>query len=154
MDSFKCNNENSLCNSTEQDYYLLGRCQFNFYPKRVALVFTSNFAYRWFLYNFNFAGSRLYIANGLAMLGVFFCARNLLGLFMLISFFRASGNELSNFKATKEAMSPIMLWVYRIACVALTCLNAMWFYKMLLGAIRVVAKSKNASTVEQEITES
>ena len=91
------------------------------------------------------------MANGLLMLAAFFSARNVLGLYMLITFFRATGAELSQ---PSGAMSPVMLWVYRVACITLTGLNGVWFYKMLLGAIRVVAKSKNANSVEQEITES
>ena len=73
---------------------------------------------------------------------------------MLITFYIATGEELRAPRKLGPAISPLMLWIYRIACVTLTGLNAVWFYKMLLGAIRVVGKSRNANAVEQEITES
>ena len=51
---------------------------------------------RWFLYNLNLANTRLYIGNGLAMLATFFLARNVLGFFMAIDFFKSSGRELAH----------------------------------------------------------
>lgn len=75
-------------------------------------------------------------------------------MFMLFSFWAASGLELGNPEPVKDAMSSVMLWVYRIACLTLSSLNAFWFYKMLLGAVRVFGKSRNVNLVEEEIKES
>lgn len=94
------------------------------------------------------------MANGLVMLLAFFSARNCLGLYMLITFFKATEKELQAQRLSGPVMSPTMLWVYRIACITMTGLNGLWFYKMLLGAIRVLTKSNSATTVEREITES
>ena len=38
-----------------------------------------------------------------------------------------------------------MIWIYRVACVALTCLNAMWFFKMFKGALKVFTSSPSNS---------
>ena len=73
---------------------------------------------------------------------------------MLITFFKVTEEELRSPRQAGPAISPVMLWIYRIACITLTGLNGLWFYKMLLGAVRVLAKSKKADKVEREITES
>ena len=88
------------------------------------------------------------------MLAVFFSARNCLGLYMLITFFKVTEEELRSPRQAGPAMSPVMLWTYRIACITLTGLNGVWFYKMLLGAMRALSKSSKANAAQHEITES
>ena len=55
---------------------------------------------------------------------------------MSIDFWRVSGRELAH--PTSDLL-PAVLWFYRLSCLSLNSLNAMWFYKMLKGAIKVLA---------------
>ena len=55
---------------------------------------------------------------------------------MSIDFWRVSGRELA--QPTSDLL-PAVLWFYRLSCLSLNSLNAMWFYKMLRGAIKVLA---------------
>ena len=81
------------------------------------------------------------MCNGLAMLLSFFWARNVMGAFMLVNFFKTTEKELQNSKGDGNAMGVSMIWIYRVACVTLTCLNAMWFIKMFKGALKVFTSS-------------
>jgi len=109
---------------------------------------------RWFLYNLNMAGSRLYVGNGLAMLLSFFWARNVMGAFMLVNFFRTTEKELQSPKSGGSVMGPPMIWTYRVACVALTCLNAMWFVKMFKGALKVFTSKAPAKETAERVERS
>jgi hypothetical protein len=104
------------------------------------------------------AGSKIYVCNGLAMVLSFFWARNVMGAFMLVNFFQTTEKELQDPKRSGNVMGPRMIWTYRVACVALTCLNAMWFYKMFKGALKVFTTSappkEAAERVERSQTES
>ena len=60
---------------------------------------------------------------------------------MSINFFRDSQAELSQPHQKSGAMPHSMLWVYRVANVMMNSLNAMWFYKMAKGAIKVLTVS-------------
>lgn len=100
--------------------------------------FTHKLLCRWFLSKLNMSDTKLYVANGLAMLVSFFMARNVMGLYMLIEFFQTSGAELRTPRVAGPAMPAFMLWVYRSACLTLTGLNAHWFSKMLHGAVKVL----------------
>ena len=55
---------------------------------------------------------------------------------MSIDFWRVSGRELAH---PTSSLLPAVLWFYRLSCISLNSLNAMWFYKMLKGAIKVLA---------------
>ena len=55
---------------------------------------------------------------------------------MSIDFWRVSGRELAH--PTSDLL-PAVLWFYRLSCLSLNSLNAMWFYKMLKGAIKVLS---------------
>ena len=55
---------------------------------------------------------------------------------MSIDFWRVSGRELA--QPTSDLL-PAVLWFYRLSCLSLNSLNAVWFYKMLRGAIKVLA---------------
>ena len=57
---------------------------------------------RWFLANLGQHNTRLYVANGLAMLGTFFVARNLLGL--------CAYNALSDAASSSESLA-VSLWL-------------------------------------------
>lgn len=88
----------------------------------------------------------------------FFWARNVMGAFMLVNFFQTTEKELQSPKGGVNVMGPPMIWTYRVACVALTCLNAMWFYKMFKGALKVftsgASPKETAEKVERSQTES
>jgi hypothetical protein len=82
------------------------------------------------------SGSPLYIANGLTMVLVFFCCRNLWGVWCSYQFFRATQAELD---APREGgFSPAGIWGYRIANVSLNALNALWFSKMATKAAQLL----------------
>ena len=125
-------------------FYLYNICNAPMCTSLAAALFlmwelSTPFVYaRWFLYNLDLANTRLYIINGLAMLTSFFCARNLLGAFMLFDFFKSTGHELALPKLSGRVMPAYMIWIYRTACVTMTCLNATWFFKMARGAIKVL----------------
>lgn len=55
---------------------------------------------------------------------------------MSIDFWRVSGRELAH--PTSDLL-PAVLWFYRLSCLSLNSLNAMWLYKMLKGAVKVLA---------------
>lgn len=73
---------------------------------------------------------------------------------MLLSFFRSTEEELTEPSKREKSLSIAMMWTYRIACVTLTGLNTFWFYKMFMGAIKVLTNPRAATKIEQEITES
>ena len=51
-------------------------------------------------------------------------------------------------------MPPAMLWVYRVANILMNSLNAMWFYKMAKGALKVLAgQPKGPRRQKREVTE-
>ncbi|CAK0787821.1 hypothetical protein CVIRNUC_011043 [Coccomyxa viridis] len=97
---------------------------------------------RWFLFTLGKTESKAYIINGLLMVGTFFVARNVFGTFMSIDFWRVSGRELAH---PTSSLLPAVLWFYRLSCISLNSLNAMWFYKMLKGAIKVLAGPAGAA---------
>ena len=61
---------------------------------------------------------------------------------MSINFWHVSGKELAH--PTSDLL-PAVLWMYRLSCVSLNCLNAMWFYKMFKGAVKVLSGPKGAA---------
>ncbi len=61
---------------------------------------------------------------------------------MSINFWHVSGKELAH--PTSDLL-PAVLWMYRLSCVSLNCLNAMWFYKMFKGAVKVLSGPKSAA---------
>lgn len=74
------------------------------------------------------------------------------GAVMSISFFRDTQPELSQHRA--GGMSPAMVWVYRVANVIMNSLNAMWFYKMAKGALKVLAvSSRGKGPHKREVTD-
>lgn len=103
--------------------------------------------FRWLLSAGGRAQSRLYIANGLAMVAVFFCCRNLWGTWCSFKFFQATQAELDHPRA--GGFSPGGIWGYRIANVSLNALNAVWFYKMVTKAAKLVAGSSSSKKKSQ-----
>jgi hypothetical protein len=83
---------------------------------------------RWLLSAVGRSDGSLYIANGLTMMAVFFCCRNLWGVWCSYLFFGATQKELD--APRPDGFSPAGIWGYRIANVSLNALNAFWFYKM------------------------
>jgi hypothetical protein len=91
---------------------------------------------RWLLSARGLSSSRLYLVNGLAMVAVFFCCRNLWGTYCSVRFFQATQAELD--APRPDGFSPAGIWGYRIANVSLNALNALWFYKMATKAAKLV----------------
>lgn len=65
---------------------------------------------------------------------------------MSINFWRESGKELA--QPTSDLL-PAVLWFYRLSCVSLNCLNAMWFWKMAKGAVKVLMGPKGSASKVQ-----
>jgi hypothetical protein len=84
--------------------------------------------FRWLLSAVGRSDGRLYIANGVAMIVMFFCCRNVWGTWCSYLFFGATQAELDH--PRPGGFSPAGIWGYRIANVSLNALNAFWFYKM------------------------
>ncbi|CAL8472096.1 g11638 [Coccomyxa elongata] len=97
---------------------------------------------RWFLFTLGKSQTKAYIINGLLMVFTFFVFRNIMGVAMSINFWHVSGKELAH--PTSDLL-PAVLWMYRLSCVSLNCLNAMWFYKMAKGAVKVLSGPKGAA---------
>ena len=91
---------------------------------------------RWLLSAMGRSDGRLYIANGLAMVAVFFCCRNVWGTWCSVRFFQATQAELDT--PRPDGFSPAGIWGYRIANVSLNALNALWFYKMATKAAKLL----------------
>jgi len=94
---------------------------------------------RWLLSAMGRSDSTLYVANGLAMVAVFFCCRNLWGTFCSYLFFKATQVELDH-PRPGGSFSPAGIWGYRIANVSLNALNALWFSKMAGKAVKLVKR--------------
>lgn len=91
---------------------------------------------RWFLHASGRSAGRLYLANGLAMVAVFFCCRNVWGTWCSVRFFQATQAELD--APRPGGFSAGGIWGYRIANVSLNALNAVWFSKMATKAAALV----------------
>lgn len=73
---------------------------------------------------------------------------------MSINFFKDSGIELSLPKYKQGGMPPTVLWTYRVTNIFMNSLNALWFYKMAKGAIKVLSgKPKSAAKQKSDVTE-
>ena len=113
---------------------------------------------RWFLYKIGRGSTRLYLANGLAMMVVFCLCRIVWG---GCKFPRSSGFLLRDvgggdvdlamryfISSTKpqDVISPITIWLLRAICVSLNGLNWYWFQQMVVIAFRLVfGSSKDKS---------
>lgn len=93
---------------------------------------------RWALYHGGMAETRLYLANGLALLATFFSARNVFGLFCSVAFFRDTAEELALAAKGQSDFAPAAIYCYRAANVALNALNALWVSKIAKGAVALV----------------
>jgi len=93
---------------------------------------------RWALYHGGMAETRLYLANGLALLATFFSARNVFGLFCSVAFFRDTAEELALGAKGQSDFAPAAIYCYRAANVALNALNALWVSKIAKGAVVLV----------------
>lgn len=90
--------------------------------------------FRWLMAKMGLDNSKLYIANGLAMLGVFFLCRNVWGIYCSVRFFQATQAELDT--PRPGGFSAAGIWGYRIANVSLNLLNLKWFSIMLSKAMK------------------
>jgi hypothetical protein len=90
---------------------------------------------RWFLDKLGYANGLAYKVNGILMILVFFLCRNVVGLACSVDFFRTTQAELRYPRA--DGLHPGAIWLYRVACICLNCLNAMWVFKMIQGAVKV-----------------
>lgn len=97
---------------------------------------------RWALYHGGMADTRLYLANGLALLATFFAARNVFGLFCSVAFFRDTAEELALAAKGQSDFAPAAIYCYRVANVALNALNALWVSKIAKGAVALVFGKK------------
>jgi hypothetical protein len=95
---------------------------------------------RWFLHAKGLGNTALYLANGLTMVFVFFCCRNVWGTWCSYYFFNATQKELDT--PREGGFSSAGIWGYRIANVSLNALNALWFWKMASKAARLLAGGK------------
>lgn len=87
---------------------------------------------RWLLAKMGRDTSRLYVANGLAMVVVFFLCRNVWGTYCSVRFFQATQAELDS--PRPGGFSAGGIWGYRIANVSLNLLNLYWFTLMVRKA--------------------
>jgi hypothetical protein len=97
---------------------------------------------RWFLYESGQASSRFYAATGLAMAVVFFAARNVWGPLLSLAFFRDTAQELALAAQGRSDFSPLAIYAYRAANVALNLLNAFWFSKIAQGLVAIFLGGK------------
>lgn len=97
---------------------------------------------RWLLYEAGQAGSRLYVATGLAMAAVFFVARNVWGPLLSLAFFRDTAQELVLAAQGRSDFSPAAIYTYRAANVALNLLNVFWFAKIASGAMAMLRRRR------------
>ncbi|CAL5222723.1 g5127 [Coccomyxa viridis] len=101
---------------------------------------------RWGLHTLGRSNSKLYLYNGLTMMAVFFLCRNVMGVGMSWDFWRVSGAELAH--PRPDGVPPAVLWVIRCMNLIFNFLNALWFSKMLKGAIKVLSKGKEVTPIE------
>lgn len=81
------------------------------------------------------------------MFVTFFLSRNVWGVYASYVFVVASEQELRN--PRPGGFAPIMIHLFRVANVALNCLNVMWFSKMARKLVGLVKGSKRAGKGEQ-----
>jgi hypothetical protein len=103
---------------------------------------------RWLLSAMGRADSRLYVANGLAMVGMFFLCRNVWGTWCSYLFFRATQSELDH--PRPGGFSPAGIWGYRIANVSLNALNFVWFSKMAGKAAKLLRGGGGKAAAKKE----
>ncbi|KAK9804464.1 hypothetical protein WJX73_004397 [Symbiochloris irregularis] len=108
---------------------------------------------RWLLYHIDMHHTKLYVINGMLMLATFFCCRNILGTVMSINFFKDSNVELSHQQRPGD-MPHAVIRGYLVVNVIMNGLNAMWFYKMAKGAVKVLARGPEGSNSQKrEVTD-
>lgn len=100
---------------------------------------------RWFLYEAGQAKSCLYAATGLAMAVVFFAARNVWGPLLSLAFFRDTAQELTLAAQGRSDFSPLAIYAYRAANVALNLLNAFWFGKIAQGVVGLLSSGSGGA---------
>eukprot|EP00192_Tetraselmis_astigmatica_P011321 CAMPEP_0117689328 /NCGR_PEP_ID=MMETSP0804-20121206/24419_1 /TAXON_ID=1074897 /ORGANISM="Tetraselmis astigmatica, Strain CCMP880" /LENGTH=357 /DNA_ID=CAMNT_0005502069 /DNA_START=283 /DNA_END=1357 /DNA_ORIENTATION=- len=100
----------------------------------------------WFLHKTGNTGTKLYVLNGLAMVVVFFLARNVFGAVMSIDYFRLTTVELAR-TSGGDTLPEAIIWGYRTVLVLMNLLNLFWVHKMILGAAKALRKqAKKASS--------
>eukprot|EP00873_Tetraselmis_striata_P034949 jgi/Tetstr1/455213/TSEL_042062.t1 len=93
----------------------------------------------WYLLRLGRSGSKLFIANGLAMLAVFFCVRNVFGNAMSVDYFLATSAVLA--APGSSRLPAATIWGYRAANVTLNLLNLIWVTKIAAGAAKALRKA-------------
>lgn len=96
---------------------------------------------RWCLHKLGKADSRMYIVNGIAMVATFVLCRNIFGIAMSIDFMRTTAMELAS--PRPGGISVPIIWLYRVANVILNTLNAVWAYKMVSGAAKLLRRQQH-----------
>ncbi|KAG2489948.1 hypothetical protein HYH03_011579 [Edaphochlamys debaryana] len=102
---------------------------------------------RWFMYKAGWAHVPLYLANGMAMIAVFFGCRIAWGFpesFTLAKDVLAQRFPGSPFPAAATAG-------YCAAAVIMCSLNSFWFYKMLSAALAIFIKGKKSHEVHSRV---
>eukprot|EP00951_Prasinocladus_malaysianus_P047774 scaffold651897_cov39-Prasinocladus_malaysianus.AAC.1 len=74
------------------------------------------------------------------MISVFFLCRNVWGAFLLVDFWKKAGQEMNGVnpdpKPPGAKLSKVTVWTFRGGGIVMTCLNTLWFTKMLQGAAK------------------
>lgn len=96
---------------------------------------------RWFLHKTGRTDSLVYTANGLMMLAAFFSFRIVFGIWSSYDFFKVTSRELA--WPQVGGISPHLIWLYRLANISLNMLNLFWFYKMAVGAVKLLSGKAN-----------
>lgn len=99
------------------------------------------------MHKIGMADTPVYLFNGLLMIFVFFCCRNIWGTYMSYQFFVDTRQEL--LQPTPNGFPSTAIWIYRIANVALNLLNFYWFHKMASKALAIFTKGKKPSEVSK-----
>ncbi|KAK9838477.1 hypothetical protein WJX81_001623 [Elliptochloris bilobata] len=105
---------------------------------------------RWLLHSLGRQNSKLYLANGVAMIVVFFLCRNLLGVAMSLDFWRVSGAELAD--PRPNGVASAFFWAYRGLNLMFNFLNTLWMYKMLRGIVKLLTAKRPAVGAEADVT--
>lgn len=92
--------------------------------------------------------TKIYAVNGILMIAVFFACRNVYGPVILIQFWKKGREDLLGLNPDPRPpgtsrMSKITVMTVRTGGVLMTCLNALWFSKMIQGAMKLFLKKQS-----------
>lgn len=126
--------------------YSAVRQQLQYYAPRVIFFELSTpFVHlRWFLYSLGLQKTKLYKANGLAMICSFTVCRMVWGTKLLTTFLTSAYKYRKNPPLVKSPMGKVASRIIGFMGCGITVLNYFWYYKMMRGAFKVFFKNKTA----------